>query len=161
MRNAIRHQVTVPLLVGGLQLTRDSQRCPGEPKPLAVEVIYTNDEGTQHALRKAWSLAQDLGAYVRLVFVYAVPYALPLGQPAISLRFLRNKLVKLASEFPGQVSVHIFLCRETRRDLRDALPETCLVVLGDRRRWWWPTKGQWMEKRLKNLGHDVIFAESG
>lgn len=161
MRNSISYQVTVPLQVGGLRLTPENQRGPGEPKALAVEVIYTNDEGTQHALRKAWSLAQDLGSQVRLVFVHAVPYPLPLGEPAISLSFLRNKLVKLASEFPGQVSVHIFLCRETRRALRDALPETCLVILGDRRRWWWPTKGQWTEKRLKNLGHDVIFAESG
>jgi hypothetical protein len=160
MRNAIRYQVTVPLQVGGLRLTPDSQRRPGEPKALAVEVIYTTDEGTQHALRKAWALAQDLGAHVRLVYVYAVPYTLPLGKPAISLPFLQTKLVKLAGDFPGQASAHIFLCREALRALQDVLPRTSLVVLGGRRRWWWPTKGQRIEKRLKKLGHQVIFAES-
>src|SRR5690242_18983561 len=161
MRNAIRYQVTVPLHVGGLRLTPDSQPRPGEHKALAVEVIYTTDEGTKYALRKAWALAQDLGAHVRLVFVYAVPYTLPLGKPAISLPFLQNKLVKLAGDFPGQVSVHIFLCREALRALHDALPQTALVVLGGRRRRWWPTKEQQMERRFKRLGHQVIFAEMG
>jgi hypothetical protein len=161
MRNAIRYQVTVPLQVGGLRLTPDSQPGPGEPKALAVEVIYTTDEGTKHALRKAWALAQDLGAHVRLVYVYAVPYTLPLGRPAISLPFVQNKLVKLAGDFPGEASVHIFLCREALRALQDALPQTSLVVLGGRRRRWWPTKGQRMESRLKKLGYQVIFEESG
>jgi len=161
MRNAIRYQVTVPLQVGGLRLTPDSQRRPSEAKALAVEVIYTTDEGTKHALRKAWALAQDLGAHVRLVFVYAVPYTLPLGKPAISLPFLQNKLVELAGDFPGQASVHIFLCREALPALQHALPQTSLVVLGGRRRRWWPAKGQRMESRLKKLGVQVIFAESG
>lgn len=161
MRNAIRYKVTVPLQVGGLRLTPDGQLGPGEPKPLAVEVIYTTDEGTKHALRKAWALAQDLGAHVRLVFVYAVPYTLPLGKPAVSLQFLQNKLVKLASDFPGEASVHIFLCREALQALQDALPQTSLVVLGGRRHWWWPSKGQRMERRLKKLGHQVVFAERG
>jgi len=126
-----------------------------------VEVIYTTDQGTKHALQKAWALAQDLGARVRIVFVYAVPYTLPLGKPAISLPFLQNKLVKLADDFPGQASVQIFLCREVLRALQDALPQTSLVVLGGRRRRWWPTKGQRMESRFKKLGYQVIFAESG
>ena len=123
MRNAIRYQVTLPLLVGGLRLTPDSQPGPGEPKALAVEVIYTTDEGTKHALQEAWALAQDLGAHVRLVYVYAIPYTLPLGKPAISLPFVQNKLVKLAGDFPGEASVHIFLCREALRAIQDALPK--------------------------------------
>jgi hypothetical protein len=24
---------------------------------------------------------------------------------------------------------------------------------------WWPTKEQWLERRLEKLGHEVIFAE--
>ena len=168
MRNAIRYKVSVPLQVGGLRITAGSVRLaagsqsrPGEPKPLAVDVVYTTDEGTQCALRKAWALAQDLGAHVRLVFVFAVPYTLPLGKPAVSLPFLQNKLVKLASDFPGEASVHIFLCREALRALQDALPQTSLVVLGGRRIWWWPTKGQRMERRLRKMGHQVVFAETG
>lgn len=126
-----------------------------------MEVIYTTDEGTNHALHRAWVLAQDLGAQVRLVFVHAVPYSLPVAKPAIALRFLQNKLVKLADEFPGQVSVHFYLCREALRALQDALPQSSVVIPGGRRRrWWWPTKGQRMERRLKKLGHRVIFADS-
>lgn len=168
MRDAIRYEFSVPLQVGGLRITAGSvrlaagsQSCHSEPKPLAVEVIYTTDEGTKHALRKAWALAKDLGAHVRLVFVYAVPFTLPLGKPAVSLPFLQSKLVKLASDFPGEASVHIFLCREALRALQGVLPQTSLVVLGGRRRWWWPTKGQRMEKRLKKMGHQVVFAQTG
>jgi hypothetical protein len=161
LRNAIRYQVTVPVQVGGLRLTPDGQCRPGKLKALAVEVVYTTDEGTKYALRKAWALAQDLGANVRLVFVYAVPFTLPLGKPAIPLPFLQNKLLKLANDFPGEASVHIFLCREALRALQDALPQTSLVVLGGRRRWWWPTKGQRMERQLERMGHQVIFAEAG
>lgn len=125
-----------------------------------MEVIYRSDEETKHALRKAWSLAQDLSTCIRLVFVYAVPYALPLGKPAVSLPFLQDKLVKLASGFPGEASVHIFLCWEPLRALQDALPQNSLVVLSSRRRWWWPTKGQRMGMRLKKLGHHVVFVVS-
>ena len=100
-----------------------------------MEVIYTSDEGTKRALQKEWALAQDLSARVRLVFVYAVPYALPLGRPAVSLPFLQGKLLKLASGFPGEASVHIILCREFLRAVQDTLPPDSLVVLGGRKRW--------------------------
>jgi hypothetical protein len=125
-----------------------------------VEVMYTTDEGTKFALRNAWALAQDLGAHVRLVFVYAVPYTLPLEKPSVSLTFLQNKLVKLATDFRGEASVHIFLCREALRALQDVLPQSSLVVLGGRRRWWWPTEGQRVERLLKKLGHQVVFVDS-
>lgn len=161
MRNTIRYQVTVPLQAWGLRLAPARQPLPGEPETLAVEVVYTTDEGTQYALRRAWQLAQNLGVHVRLVFVCAVPYTLPIGKPAVSITFLQNKLVELARDFPGEVSVHIFLCREALRALQDALHHNSLVVLGGRRHWWWPTKGQRIEKQLKKLGHQVIFAEAG
>jgi len=160
MKNAIRYEVTAPLQVGGLRLTPDCRYGPGEPAALAVEVVYTTDEGTRHALQKAWALAVDLGAHVRLVHVCTVPFMLPIGKPAISLPFLQNKLVKLVDHFPGPVAVHILLCREALRALQDGLPQSSLVVVGDRRRWWWPTKGQRMERQLKKLGHQVAFAET-
>ena len=152
--------MAAPLQIGSPRLGPECEPRPGQRKTLGVEVIYTSDEGTKQALRKAWSLARDLSARVRLVFVYPVSYTLPLGRPADSLPFLQGKLVKLASNFPGEASVHIILCREFFRSVQDTLPPNSLVVLGGRRRWWWPTKGEWMGKRLKKLGHHVIFVVS-
>ena len=161
MRNAIRYQVADPIQVGGLRLAPENSARHAETGVLAVEVVYTTDGGTRRALEKAWALAQNLGVHVRLVFIYAVPYTLPLGKPAVSLAFLQNKLTKLAGGFSGEASVHIFLCRQASRSLQDALPQSSLVVLGGRRHWLWPTKMQRLEKRLKKLGHHVVFAELG
>jgi len=159
MKNAMRYEVTVPRRIGGLRLAPENHNRPGETAALAVDVIYTTDKGTHRALEKAWALAQDLGAQVRLVFIYAVPYTLPLTKPAVPLPFLQDKLVKLASGFSGEASVQIFLCRETFQTLEDVLPQASLVVLGGRRRWW-PSKVQRLERRLQRLGHQVIFAEA-
>ncbi len=159
MRNAIRYESTVPLATGGLRLERESPVGREVIPTLAVDVIYTSDAGTQGALGKAWSLAQDLGAHVRLVFIYTVPYTLPLSAPAVSLPFLQNKLAKLAGGFSGEASVHIFLCRNASQALGDVLAPASLVVVGGRRRWW-QSKEQRLGKRLKKLGHQVVFTES-
>jgi hypothetical protein len=121
MRNAIRYEVTPRLGVGGLRLERENQVGPEAIPALAVDVVYTTEAGTQGALEKAWALAQDLGAHVRLVSIYTVPYTLSLGNSAVSLSFLRDKLSRLASGFSGEASVQIYLCRETRRALPDVL----------------------------------------
>jgi hypothetical protein len=159
MRNAIRYEVTVPLGFGGLRLERESQVSRETIPALAVDVIYTTEAGTHCALEKAWALAQDLHAHVRLVLIYSVPYTLPLAEPAVSIPVLQDKLAKLASGFSGEASVHIFLCRDASQALEDVLAPACLVVLGGKKRWW-QSKEQRLERRLKKLGRQVIFAES-
>jgi len=130
-----------------------------EPRGPEVRIIYTTEAGTRRALERAWTLAQDLRAHVRLDFIYSVPYTLPLTAPAISLPFLREKLERLAKEFPGEASVHIHLARDVFQALQAALPQSSLIVLGGRRGWF-PTKEQRLERRLKKLGHQVLSAES-
>ncbi len=159
MRNAIRYEVSAPLAAGGLRLERESPVRPETIPALAVDVMYTTDSGTRGALKQAWALAQDLGAHVRLVFIYEVPYTLPLAAPAVSLPFLQEKLVKLAGDFSGEASVHIFLCRDASRALQDVFPETSLVVLGGKKHWW-RSHAQRLERRIRKLGHQVVFAES-
>ncbi len=159
MRNAIRYELTVPLGTGGLRVERESSLGHEALPGLAVDVIYTSDSGTLRALAKAWALAKDLGAHVRLVFIYAVPYTLPLTAPAVSLPFLQNKLAMLAGGFSGEASVHIFLCRDASQALEDVLPPASLVVVGGKKRWW-QSREQRLERRLKKLGHRVVFAES-
>ncbi len=158
MRHAIRYETPHPQTFGGLQFAAWDQAGLEEIVGLQVDVIYTTDAGTRAALDKAWALAQDLGAQVRLVFIYPVPYTLSLGNPAVSLSFLKDKLSKLASGYSGEASVHIYLCRDTRRALAEVLSQFSPVVVGGRKRWF-PTKEQRLEKRLRKLGRQVIFEE--
>jgi hypothetical protein len=82
-----------------------------------------------------------------------------LTAPAVSLPFLGEKLEKLATESPGEASIHIYLTRDVLQALLDVLPQSSLIVLGGRRGWF-ATKAQRLERRLKKLGHQVLFAES-
>jgi hypothetical protein len=159
MRNSIPYELSVKLGDANIHPELEVQSGSEAAHAFAVDVIYTTDAGTRCALQKAWALAEHLGAQVRLIFLYAVPFSLPLTAPAVSLPFLKQKLAGLAGSFPGEASVRIYLCREPIRALRDLLPESSLVVLGGGKRWW-PTRAQRLETRLKKLGHPVIFAET-
>ncbi len=159
MRNAVRYEVTMPRGVRDDRFELETQAGAQAASTLAVDVIYTSEAGTRSALKTAWALARGLGARVCLVFVYAVPYALPLNEPAVSLPFLKANLAKLASGFPGEASVNIYLCREPFATLCDVLRGSSLVVLGGRVRWW-VTQERRLARRLKKLGHHVVFVES-
>jgi hypothetical protein len=157
MRNAVRYEVRVQRGVEGPRFAAENQNSPRQTGAFAVNVIYTTERGTRRALEDAWGLAQGLDAHVRLVFIYAVPYSLPLTKPAVSLSFLEDKLVRLASGFSGKTSVHIFLCREAFSALEDVLPQSSLVIIGGTRHGWM-TKVRRLQRQLKKLGHEVIFA---
>jgi hypothetical protein len=159
MRDATRYEVRVPRRSEGFRFGAENQNSPGETGAFAVNVIYTTDRGTRRALEDAWDLAQGLDAHVRLVFIHAVPYSLPLTKPAVSLSFLEDKLVRLASGFSGETSVHIFLCREVFPALEDVLPQSSLVIIGGTRHGWM-TKVRRLQRQLKKLGHEVIFTDT-
>jgi len=60
-------------------------------KRLEVFVIFTDLPGTSGAVQAAEGLAQQLGAHLRLLMPYQVPYALPLEEPAVSVNSWRAK----------------------------------------------------------------------
>jgi hypothetical protein len=137
----------------------DQQRDETPPGP-EIAVVYTTEAGTRTALVRAWQLARDLGARVRLVHIYAVPYALPLTAPGVSLSFVADCLAELACHAPGETSIHIYLCRDRARALEEVLPRSSVVVLGGSVRWW-PTQEQRLARKLLDSGREVIFTESG
>ena len=125
---------------------------------LEVLVIYTDARGTRAALRMADGLAQKLGAHIRLLLPYEVPYALPLTKPAVPVEFLENQVRELASTIHLDVAAQILLCRDKRRTLGLLLRPNSLVVIGGRTRWW-PTAAQRLAQAVQKDGHSVIFAE--
>ena len=125
---------------------------------LEVLVIYTGVRGTLAALRMADGLARKLGAHIRLLLPYEVPYALPLTKPAVPVEFLENQVRELASTIHLGVAAQILLCRDKRRTLGLLLRPDSLVVVGGRTRWW-PTAAQRLAQAVQKDGHSVIFAE--
>jgi hypothetical protein len=127
---------------------------------LEINVIFTDHQGTLGALRTAGALAHQLGAHINLLVPRVVPYAVPLASPPVSIQFTERRLLDLAhrgAHGSMVISVQVYLCRDRRLCLLEALEPQSLVVLGGRVRWW-PTKEIKLARMLQFAGHQVIFA---
>jgi hypothetical protein len=126
---------------------------------LNVVVVCSSMQETRAALRKAGTLASELGAQITLVVPQTVPYPLPLTSPPVLLDFAERRLRDLASESPVAVVIRIYLCRDRYEALDMVLKPRSLVVLGGRKRWW-PTAEKALARRLRRQGHEVILTET-
>ena len=125
---------------------------------LEVCVIITDAPGTRAALYMADGLAQKLGAHIKLLMLYEVPYTLPLTKPAVPVEFLEGQVRNLARNTGLEVAAHVYLCRDKRRALELLLRPSSLIAVGGKKRWW-PTSAQKLAHDLQKAGHHVIFAE--
>jgi hypothetical protein len=132
-----------------------------EPKDhgLNVVVVCSSMQETGAALRKAGTLARELGAQITLLVPQTVPYPLPLTSPPVLLDFAERRLRDLAGESPVAVVIRIYLCRDRFEALDMVLKPRSLVVLGGRKRWW-PSAEKALARRLRRKGHEVILTET-
>ena len=142
---------------------------PGLPKrrigeepdqKLNISVVFTSVEATLAALREAGNLAGSLGARIMLVAPQVVPDPLPLETPPVLVEFNENRFRAIASESPVETSVQIYLCRDRFETLTAVLKPRSIVVLGGRKRSWWPTKDERLARRLRRAGYEVLFKET-
>jgi hypothetical protein len=127
---------------------------------LEINVVFTDHPGTLSALRTAGTLAHQLRAHINILVARVVPYAVPLASPPVSIQFTERQLLDLAHrEAHGSavISVQVYLCRDRRLCLLEALRPQSLVVVGGRVRWW-PTMETKLARTLQSAGHQVIFA---
>jgi hypothetical protein len=130
-----------------------------QPGRLEVNVIFTDPLATAAALKTAKSLAQDLGACIRVQAPIVVPYALPLDEPPVSLGFVEELLSTLVCRLEldtFEPSVHLYLCRDQLETLLQVLSPKSLVVIGGRKHWW-PTTERRIAKALQSKGHRVVL----
>lgn len=126
---------------------------------LNIAVVFTSVEATLAALKEAGTLASSLGARITLLVPQVVPYPLPLESPPVFLDFNENRFRVIASESPVETSVHIYLCRDQFETLASVLSPGSIVVLGGQKRWW-PTREKSLARRLRRVGHEVVFKET-
>jgi hypothetical protein len=147
--------------------TRQAQPPTAQPVPdvspghLEVNVIFTNPQATAAALQCAESLAQDLGAVIRLRAGIVVPFQLPLDEPPVSVAFTERMLSGLVSRLDADRfarTVDLYVCRDWQETLLQILNPDSPVVVGGRRRWW-PTAESRLVKALRSNGHRVIVAD--
>jgi hypothetical protein len=129
----------------------------GGPK-LDIHVIFTNMADTQATLKAAGWLARDLGARVTILAAQVVPYRLPLDSPPVPIEFTERALGRIASEQEVEAAVKVYLCRDQRETIRQALKPDSVVVIGGKKRWW-PTAEQRLAGMLKRDGHRVVLVE--
>jgi len=129
------------------------------PAGLNIDVIFTSIETTLAALRQAGTLAHKLGARITLVVPQVVPYPLPVTSPPVLLDWNERRFRVIAEGSPVETSVRLYLCRDRLETLKSVLRPHSLVVLGGRKRWW-PTTEKRLVRKLRRLGHEVIFVEA-
>jgi hypothetical protein len=126
---------------------------------LNVWVIFTSVSATISALKRAGGLAESLGAQIALVVPQVVPYPLPLTSPPVLLEFQEKRFREIASECPVNIRVQLYLCRDAVDTLKVVLKPRSLVIVGGRKRIW-PTREKSLVRKLRRVGHEVIFDET-
>ena len=128
---------------------------------LNISVVFTSVESTLAALKEAGTMANSLGARITLLVPQVVPHPLPLESPPVLVQFNESRFRVIAGQSPVETRVHVYLCRDRFQTLTSVLGPGSIVVLGGRRRRWWPTRDEALAKDLKRAGCEVIFKQTG
>jgi hypothetical protein len=126
---------------------------------LNISVIFTSAESTLAALKRAGTLAGNLGARVMLLVPQVVPYPLPLESPPVLLDWNERRFHAIAKASPVETVVRLYLCRDSLETLMDALNPRSLVVIGSRKQRWRFTRERKLARELRRAGHQVILTE--
>jgi hypothetical protein len=132
----------------------------GREHRLNISVVFTSVESTLTALREAGMLANSLGAQITLLVPQVVPHPLPLESPPVLMEFNERRFRVIAGQSSVETRVLIYLCRDRFQTLNSVLGPGSIVILGGRKRRWWPTRDEALAKSLRRAGCEVIFKET-
>jgi hypothetical protein len=130
------------------------------PPAFAVTVLYTNVRATLAALRRAASLARDLGATIRILNVRTVPYPLPLDKPPVDREVVARNISTLADGQPIPTRIEICFGRDLVESLLQSLSPNSIVLVGSKISWW-PSKERKLAKQLARHGHQIVLVAEG
>jgi len=129
---------------------------------LEVTVIFTTVSGTTAALDAVYRLASGFDLRLTLLVLQVVPYAVPLFRPPVSVDHLRRVALSLVTgacvNWP-EIAIQILLCRDREECLRRTIHAGSVLFVGGRQSWWARSERR-LARRLKSLGHEVIFVKA-
>ena len=124
---------------------------------LVVHVLSTTNRGTRTALSIVRQLVAGLEADVVVVVPLIVPSPAPIDRPPVDPAVAGERYRKLARQMGVAASVRLSVCRRRGDAIRE-FPRGSIVVIGGRRRSWWPTGAERDARQLEEMGHEVVFA---
>ena len=126
----------------------------GDGGKLDLKVIFTDLPRTAAALETARAMASGLSARITVLVAQVVPYPLPLGAPPFPVEFTRRLMESVPAD--ENTTVEILLCRDRYESLHNALPADSVVIVGARRRHWWPSWERRLARILRHEGRRVL-----
>ena len=126
----------------------------GDGGKLDLKVIFTDLPRTAAALETARAMASGLSARITVLVAQVVPYPLPLGAPPVPVEFTRKLMESVPAD--ENTTVEILLCRDRYESLHNALPADSVVILGARKRHWWPSWERKLARILRHEGRRVL-----
>lgn len=126
----------------------------GDGGKLDLKVIFTDLPRTAAALETARAMASGLSARITVLVAQVVPYPLPLGAPPVPVEFTRRLMESVPAD--ENTTVEILLCRDRYESLHNALPADSVVIVGARRRHWWPSWERRLARILRHEGRRVL-----
>ena len=124
-----------------------------------LNVLFTDSEETQFALKRATELSAGLDAEILLIVPQVVPFPLQLDNPPVQPEFTSDQLRSLAEAIDTDLDSRIYLCRDRLQTLLNVLKGNSITVLGVKRRWFF-SKSERLARALRHRGHQVIIVKS-
>jgi hypothetical protein len=125
-----------------------------------VYVVFTSVDETLRAVEAASRLARAMGLGLTLLHFRSVGFAAPLDHPGGVSPVETDAFKARLEAMDCDVAVHVCLCRNAFRVLREALRAPSVVVIGGRHHWW-PTRAERWRHALEAEGHLVVTMDEG
>jgi hypothetical protein len=128
---------------------------------LSVHVFATTTEGTRCALVTAKRLTEGLDARIVLLVTRRHSFAVPFDPSSDERAALVDRHRALAADVGVHVTVMFCVCHRLDDVAHQMLGRSSLVIVGGRRRLWWPSREERLVSRLTAEGYPVVFARVG
>ena len=140
--------------------SRDGLRA-GTAGALAVHVLATSHDGTRSALAIAKRLTSGHDMRVVLVVPRLTSFAPQFDPTGPERTALIDEHRALAADVGLHVTALFCICARLDDVAHQLLGKSGLVIVGGRRRVWWPSREQRLVDRLIREGYPVVFADIG
>jgi hypothetical protein len=127
----------------------------------SVQVLATTPDGTRCALTIARRLTTGLDARVVLLVPRLTSFAARFDPASSERAALVDEHRALAADVGVHVDVLVCVCHRYDEVVHQMLGNSSLLIVGGRKRMWWPTREERLVSRLDREGYPVVFARVG